>query len=96
MSFLKISYGKIFLTFVLFIATLYFFFPIKANAMCEIGKDCPILNAFIKITDLNNAREYVSINFLIIGIYLIVEYILVSAIVHLSGRGGAVNFIAKK
>ncbi len=96
MSFLKLTYGKMFLTTLLFIASLFFFFPININAICKIGESCPILTALIRITDLNSTPTYVSINYWIILSYLIIEYIVSSALITLSGRGGSVNFIVKK
>ncbi|MEK6846980.1 MAG: hypothetical protein AABY16_02330 [Nanoarchaeota archaeon] len=96
MNFLKLTYLKIFITFVLFVATAFFFLPINVNAVCAIGEDCPILKTVIRITELNNTPTYVSINFWILGAYLIIEYIVVAAIVALSGRGGAINLIMKK
>ena len=96
MRFLKLTYGKIFLTFFLFVLSIFFFFPINVNAMCSIGQDCPILTLIIRITDLNSTPSYVSINYLVILSYLIIEYIVSSALITLSGRGGVVNFIVKK
>lgn len=96
MSFPKLTYIKIFLTFVLFISSVYFFFPINVNAICAIGQDCPILTAIIRVTDLNSTPSYVSINYWIILAYLIIEYIIASAIITLSGRGGSISLAMKK
>ena len=96
MNILKITYGKIFFTFILFVVSLFFFFPINANVMCSIGETCPILTNLIRIADLNSTPSYVSINYWIILAYLIIEYIVVAAIITLSGRGGSVPFISKK
>ena len=96
MNILKVTYGKIFFTFILFVASLFFFFPINVNAICQTGKECPVLTMLIQITDLNSTPTYVSINYWIILAYLIIEYIVASALITLSGRGGAVNFVVKK
>ena len=96
MKFLKVTYGKIFLAATLFAVAIIFFLPVKVNATCGIGKPCPQLTEFVRITEITKMPAFVSMNYLLVAVELIISYLLAAIALSLAGRGGLVNFIAKK
>jgi len=54
-----------------------FLFPVKLNPLCELGGKCPAsYTDFIKIKDISNYYNLVSINYLFLLIELISSYLL--------------------
>ena len=96
MSFLKVTYGKIFLTAIIFALVIFFLFPIKVNAMCAGFEDCPQLIDFIKINEIFKTSTLVGINYWIILVELFISYVFAAGILTLSGRGGVVPLVSNQ
>ncbi|MGV8142291.1 MAG: hypothetical protein ACP5NS_01495 [Candidatus Pacearchaeota archaeon] len=96
MKFLAVSYSKIFFAVPILAVIIFFFFPIKVNAICDSGETCPPINTFIKITEIGQTPTTWNVNFLFIVLEIFIAYFLAAAIISLSGLGGFAQFLVKK